>query len=389
MRKQTCATCGECFALEVAEKKRKYCTWRCRPSTKQPTEKRKFFGQRADCLGCKRDFEKRSPSHRYCDECVGARTKERERAWAAKVAAEREYEKRACVECGTRFSVSVTDHQQKYCSRDCQRVVGNRRQCERQKQKGSQSKRELVKCLYCSKEFRQRFAGNSAYCSKKCKGSDWAQKNKGRLKALTIESEKRRVIARQEFCPVWFPACEGCGQLFRARREGMRWCNNEDCIRERSRRAYHEKYAEATGARNCIECGAEFQPGGATGNVYVCGEICREANRKRNQRISRAKRRAVERGVESDRIDPCKVFERDGWRCHICGDKLRWVDRNKNLDRSPEVDHIVPLAAGGTHTWENVAAACRKRNGEKGARPPRATNVAGDNEACQPVSLQH
>ncbi len=32
------------------------------------------------------------------------------------------------------------------------------------------------------------------------------------------------------------------------------------------------------------------------------------------------------------------------------------------------VDHIVPLALGGTHTWNNVQLLCRACNGAKGIR---------------------
>lgn len=46
--------------------------------------------------------------------------------------------------------------------------------------------------------------------------------------------------------------------------------------------------------------------------------------------------------------------------CPICGVSLE--------DKAPEVDHIVPLARGGSHTWDNVACACRKRNQSKGVR---------------------
>ena len=48
------------------------------------------------------------------------------------------------------------------------------------------------------------------------------------------------------------------------------------------------------------------------------------------------------------------VMYRDGKRCQYCG---READ---------SVDHIVPRSKGGTHTWENVVAACRRCNLAKG-----------------------
>jgi 5-methylcytosine-specific restriction endonuclease McrA len=43
--------------------------------------------------------------------------------------------------------------------------------------------------------------------------------------------------------------------------------------------------------------------------------------------------------------------------------------RGTHADRAPELDHILPLAAGGDHTFDNVACACRKCNQAKGALP--------------------
>jgi 5-methylcytosine-specific restriction endonuclease McrA len=47
------------------------------------------------------------------------------------------------------------------------------------------------------------------------------------------------------------------------------------------------------------------------------------------------------------------VFARDEWACQYCG-------------RSAEnVDHVIPRSRGGTHTWENVVASCRRCNARK------------------------
>jgi 5-methylcytosine-specific restriction endonuclease McrA len=47
------------------------------------------------------------------------------------------------------------------------------------------------------------------------------------------------------------------------------------------------------------------------------------------------------------------VFARDEWTCQYCG-------------RTAEnLDHVVPRSRGGTHTWDNVVAACRRCNSRK------------------------
>ena len=47
------------------------------------------------------------------------------------------------------------------------------------------------------------------------------------------------------------------------------------------------------------------------------------------------------------------VFARDGGRCQYCG------------AAAESIDHVVPRAKGGPHTWENVVAACRACNTAK------------------------
>ena len=47
------------------------------------------------------------------------------------------------------------------------------------------------------------------------------------------------------------------------------------------------------------------------------------------------------------------VFARDGHRCQYCG------------AAAENLDHVVPRSKGGTHTWDNVVAACRPCNTRK------------------------
>jgi 5-methylcytosine-specific restriction endonuclease McrA len=53
------------------------------------------------------------------------------------------------------------------------------------------------------------------------------------------------------------------------------------------------------------------------------------------------------------------VIARDRGRCGYCSERP-----------ADTIDHIVPRASGGKHTWENVIAACRKCNHRKRDRTP-------------------
>lgn len=43
-------------------------------------------------------------------------------------------------------------------------------------------------------------------------------------------------------------------------------------------------------------------------------------------------------------------MDRDGWTCHICGEEAPRELRGTMRWNAPELDHIIPLSAGGSHT---------------------------------------
>ena len=66
-------------------------------------------------------------------------------------------------------------------------------------------------------------------------------------------------------------------------------------------------------------------------------------------------------------ITRIKVIKRDKYICQICGKKcnpndLRWGTLGPDF---PTLDHVVPLAKGGSHTWDNVQCACGMCNSYK------------------------
>lgn len=67
--------------------------------------------------------------------------------------------------------------------------------------------------------------------------------------------------------------------------------------------------------------------------------------------------RARKRGVKSEDLDRREVFLKGEGRCWYCETVL--------LVDSFHVDHVIPLAAGGEHTFENVVPSCRSCNSAK------------------------
>jgi 5-methylcytosine-specific restriction endonuclease McrA len=165
--------------------------------------------------------------------------------------------------------------------------------------------------------------------------------------------------------------CVECGGLYEKLCKTHLTCSSECLIKRSTRRQQVRKNPERYATKPCLECGKLFTPVYGEYSKGRCSLECKAKAKARNvkkgRRVQKAKRRAVERGAEADSIDPIKIFERDRWRCQLCGRNTPKALRGKNQPASPELDHIVPLSRGGPHTYANTQCACRECNGNKGA----------------------
>lgn len=222
-----------------------------------------------------------------------------------------------CRHCGKGFRKGAKAKFAHYCAPEC------RAEAKRVKRKARGyplAPLRAMTCVGCQQGYSTRHP-EQRFCNKKCA---WTTKRKPRL-LIEAEVAALRRIARYIEKPALFRcACKGCGQPIIARHNG------------------------GLPKQKCAACLTE--------------------GRLRCKRVARSRRRAIERGSQADRIDPIAVFERDKWKCHLCGCKTPRAKRGTYHPRAPELDHVVTLADGGTHTWGNVACACRACNAAKGAR---------------------
>lgn len=58
-----------------------------------------------------------------------------------------------------------------------------------------------------------------------------------------------------------------------------------------------------------------------------------------------------------------KIFARDGFKCLYCGKEMGEVLLT--------IDHFTPLELGGSDRSDNLVAACRRCNKDKGSMPPK------------------
>lgn len=210
----------------------------------------------------------------------------------------------------------------------------------------------IATCRNCGVEFRPKRKDRASFCSQAC---CWAeQKQAAAVRPVAVKPIP--LMTR-----VWFHTCGGCGEAFCATAPRMSFCSPACCSR-----AWASARPGRKAARSCGECGVEFAPEYGNRRRLFCSPRCSTRHGKRTAKLVR---KARVRGVVSEAVDPISVFERDGWRCHICRRKTPRELRGKMDDRAPELDHILPLALGGAHTYANTACACRACNMAKGATP--------------------
>jgi hypothetical protein len=98
---------------------------------------------------------------------------------------------------------------------------------------------------------------------------------------------------------------------------------------------------------------------------------------KVHRRARRKARKLKLRCLTVEMFDPVEVLQRDGWRCHICKVSTPSRLRGTYKPNAPELDHIVPIAAGGDHSRVNTACICRRCNADKGSRPIGQLRLVG------------
>ncbi len=247
-----------------------------------------------------------------------------------------------CAGCGAQFTYH---RRKKYCQPKCRpgfRPKGTDRHA-------NAACRKEHECRMCGIIFRPKRAGRTTCCSRECGVlyQAWVRSVRANGGRVLHKVRRRR--------------CVVCDKPY-TQRTTETVCSDE-CSGQRWR-----KYYEPVEKAECRECGRVFSRRQRGTTRWMCSPKCRKISSERARRAAKSSRKALERGAKrGENIDPTKVFERDAWRCGICGRKTDKAKRGTYHHKAPELDHIVALANGGTHTWDNVQCSCRACNGAKGA----------------------
>ncbi|MCY0928318.1 HNH endonuclease signature motif containing protein [Streptomyces sp. H27-H1] len=175
--------------------------------------------------------------------------------------------------------------------------------------------------------------------------------SKGRSRERVVCSYACRWFLQNErySSPVYFPTCDWCRAIFADGTGVERWCS-DPCRSVATRETWPSWRVSFP---ICTVCGNLFA---TPYNRVTCSLKCEIIKLRDDKREAKYRYRARKRNAFVAPVLPRAIFERDRWRCHLCGRAIR---RGAVVPAplAPVLDHVIPLAQGGTHEPANVQAA--------------------------------
>lgn len=265
---------------------------------------------------------------------------------------------------------------------------------------------EYRKQGHYASECAEHFGVSVNYVHRSCKGIDYPWKYDTETMSIAAKQQAadRNIDERTaiEYVKKWAPwavyiggytnssgiveiKCATCGKITTRscgtlrNKFGCSNCNatkrHETALKERSKEKENKRIERIRKSKCnqmafkiCDCCGSVFISKGHR-NVYCsdeCGKRAWNANKK-DRRLRKIKSIKHENGITLERL-----YQKFNGVCALCGSVCDWSDYiikdGKTFvanNRYPSIDHIVPLAKGGQHTWENVQLACRICNSKK------------------------
>lgn len=204
---------------------------------------------------------------------------------------------------------------------------------------------------------------NQRYC-KDCSAQVRKERDRARGRAKYQPKQERKPYQLKQ---AGLKGCAECEQQFLPRTWHQKHCSDQCRNRASNRKGQMER--RNSEPRPCSYCSKTFIPEYGSLRRDYCTTECRDAARRKVRNGSSHRRRAKKYGCHYEPVSKLQVFERDGWKCYLCGcDTPRYLSGTMEPN-APELEHVVPLSAGGSHSYDNVRCACRRCNREKGASP--------------------
>lgn len=240
---------------------------------------------------------------------------------------------RVCKICNKEYELSEDGAGYKYCSQNCSDEARRIRNKEKwRKDNPDWDKGTNKVCKWCGVKFTvpARNAHIARFCSDKCRDT-WHSRQDGRLPW----DEWKVILAKQK--------------------------EETKKIKEVERKAKIK-------TKECLECGKPFET--TQPNKLTCSTEC---SRLRRNRLSwqRKEERYNDTNLVDKDISVKVLYKRDKGICYICGGMCDFQDHTKTNSyftagpTYPSIDHLIPIARGGMHAWDNVKLAHHSCNAKK------------------------
>jgi len=171
--------------------------------------------------------------------------------------------------------------------------------------------------------------------------------------------------------------CTWCGDLFGSTRRNASMCQPEcRASYAASGGATHFRASQRQTTKICAYCKKEFRTSNSTRTH--CDIRCTlkdrpwkpEGMKAKGMRSSYAKRRNQARRAGDKDLTTYSIWKAEGGHCRLCNKQTIDPTTPRALkpakrDAWASLDHIKPLSAGGTHTWDNAQLLCYPCNSGK------------------------
>ena len=297
---KNCKYCGARF--KPNHERQLYCSPNCQRKDWYSSNRRKGVY----CIVCGKEIIGGSGGSKYCsEECSDkAHTK-------------------ICKECGKEFVPKYAGHYRddvQYCSPECA--------------SNAQKDKTLYVCKHCGKTFhrRKQETDQCLFCSRQC--------------ASAYKAEHRPMV-QGTFYFGFELKCQHCGNTFFSYSKNARFCSKE-CKKD-----WDKEHAKPMTLylKECQHCGKKFWT--KYKNQLYCSLKCQDRTIDKKREIRRRSWAIKNGGTYDNSISLQKLVKRDHGLCAICGKPVD-MKADPNSNEYGSIDHITPLAKGGTHTWNNV-----------------------------------
>jgi hypothetical protein len=203
------------------------------------------------------------------------------------------------------------------------------------------------------------------YCSKQCKEALWwKQHPRAYVRELSCQrcSATFRGEPRTRYCelcrvkqaqPTVPTMCAVCDTVFARKSSHRKATCSRACGRKLSGRSHSgQKHPKQIREHQCRDCRGLFI-GPQIGRCPACQAINKRKHHVGGNHCQRARKAGVPRDYS---ITSTRVFDRDGWRCRLCGCVTPKQLKGSYQPNAPELDHIIPLSVGRSNLYREGTA---------------------------------